>query len=432
MTTRSVAAPKPGGTTADPAAAVALNFALAAGFAIALVRRLITPGGALATDFSVFWTGWWLIVHGHGSHLYSIAAQTDAQQALMGGLHFKGQLMAFLNPPHIALAGVPFGWLADGIGESFSFAAWTAVSLISLFVLDRWLRESFAADKSSRWVITSALLGFYPVFHALYIGQVSLLLAVAALGLYRADRTSHPWLGAVWLVVLTIKPQLLPALSVFLVVNRRWKLLGYAAVIFGFAFAVTSIALGPSIWPDYLLHVRELESFFGNGTPVHMVNLRGALARLVGPEMQASVDPAAYALWIASAVMVGLVLAYRRAHAIVDTRIEYAFALSIALLASPHLFMQDVVIWAVPVVLFTASLREERRAYRPWTAFVLAWPALFAAVRMFGLTTDGEPRLRIDPNFVVLVMATLLIAREAFAVHVADRSVIPLTDADPA
>ena len=393
-------------------AIIAVHAALAIGFGITFVRNVLTPTGIVATDFTVFWTGWWLILHGHAQALYDAAAQLEVQQSLMGGMHFQGGLMAFLNPPHAALAGTPFGWLADHAGERIAFLVWTALNLALLIALDRWLREELGATAgSARWVMTSALVGFYPVFQTINIGQTSLLLAVAALGLHRAVKGSRPLAGATWLLALTIKPQMVPPVLVFLIARRSWRLLGYSTAMLALAGAITAWVLRPTIWLEYASHLGTLEHFFGSGTPVHMLNLRGTLTRAFGASAQPAIDTVAYALWIAATLLVGVLFAYRRIHETQDTRPAYTLAVAVALLASPHLFVQDVVVWAVPLVLYTAALRDAGAGWQPFARFALAWPMLFALVRLVYLDAGQNPTHWLDLEVMAFVVATVVIER---------------------
>lgn len=329
---------------------------------------------------------------------------------LMGGRHFEGGLMAFLNPPHAALAGVPFGWLADYAGERAAFLAWTAVSAALLVLLDRWVREAWGARAGpARWLITSALVAFYPVFHTFNIGQTSLVLAVAVMGVYRWSEAERPAGAAAWLTALTIKPQLTPAIVVFLAMRRRWRVLEYAAAMIATAAAIAALALGPATWVDYVRHVGGLEDFFGSGTPAHMLNIRGALTRIAGAGDQPMVDRVSFVVWIGGAAAVAVYMWRRRVDRIADARAAYAFAVATALLASPHLFVQDVVVWVVPLVLHAASVRDAGRNWRPFAAFALSWPALFAVARSVDLA-GGAPRLAIDPAVVALVIATAVMS----------------------
>src|SRR5262245_22371713 len=115
----------------------AIYLGLAVGYAAVLVKDLVTPDMITATDFTVFWGAWHQILHGQAQALYDEAAQRATQQMLMHGGYFEGGLMAFLNPPHAALAGVPFGWLADHAGEAVAFTASTVCNLGLLALLVR-------------------------------------------------------------------------------------------------------------------------------------------------------------------------------------------------------------------------------------------------------------------------------------------------------
>jgi hypothetical protein len=136
---------------------IALNAGLAIGFALVGLRTLVTPDAVVASDFTVFWTGWSLILHGPVSGLYDAAAQRVTQQALMGGRYFEGGLMSFLNPPHAALAAVPFGWVADHAGEQASFMLWTCANLIVLAMLVRSLCDEWSVTAHQhQWILISS------------------------------------------------------------------------------------------------------------------------------------------------------------------------------------------------------------------------------------------------------------------------------------
>lgn len=392
-------------------ALVAVYIGLALGFALALVRTLTAPGAVLATDFTVFWTGWSLILHQPAYTLYNAAAQQAMQQSLMGGMHFQGGLMAFLNPPHAALAGVPFGWLADHAGERAAFIAWTGGNLVLLAVLDRYLQEAWnSSAPQHEWVLTFALLAFYPVWSAVNNGQTSILLAVAVLGVYRASERSQAWTAGAWLSVLSIKPQLLPLALIYLAARRCWRAIACGTLILLILAALTTAALGPSIWFDYATQVRHLEVFWGTGTPAYMLNVRGALTRMMGLSKPHAVDALAYATWMLAMVVVAMVLISRRVDRTNDTRSAYALVVAVALLTNPHLFVQDAVIWVVPLVLHAAAIRSASEEWWLFAPFALAWPVLFAATRLLDAGAGGHA-MWLGPQMFAVTVAPLLIWR---------------------
>jgi hypothetical protein len=391
-------------------ALIAIYIGLAAGFALAFVRILTVPGAVMATDFTVFWTAWSLILHGPASVLYSATAQLATQQVLLGGDHFEGGLMAFVNPPHVALAGVPLGWLADHAGERAAFVAWTAVNLALLATLDRYLRNEWDATPRDRWVLSSALVAFYPVFCAFGNAQTSILLALAVLGLYRAVEQSRALAAAGWLVVISIKPQLLPMLVIYLIARRCWRAIAWSAIMFAAVAVLTAAVLGPSIWFQYLVQLPHLERFWGTGTPEYMLNVRGILTRIMGTGAQDSIDAIAYAVWVSAMLLVAILLVHRRVERTHDARSAYAFVVAVGLLSNPHLFIQDAVIWTVPLVLHTAALRDGSRDWRLFAQFALAWPVVFA-VTHFLEVWSGHATIWLDPEMLVLIAGTVTIAR---------------------
>jgi len=390
--------------------AIVVHAGLAVGFGIALIARLAATSGAIATDFTAFWTGWWLILHGQAGLLYDAAAQREAQQTLMAGFQFHGGLMAFLNPPHVALAGLPFGWLADHAGERVAFLVWTAGNLGLLVTLDRWLREAWGATTGpTRWLITTALLAFYPVFQTLNIGQTSLLLGVSAMGLYRAVASSQPLAGGAWLLALTVKPQLMPAVLVFLLARRCWRTTGYFAAMLLAAIVATAAVLGTTIWTTYVIQLRALEPYWGTGTPGHMRNVRGLLTRVVGSIGQPAIDATSFGVWIGGTLLVAGALFAWRLHKATDIRPGYSLALAVGLLVSPHLFVQDVVVWTVPLTLYAAALRDAGQRWQPFATFALSWPVLFAVGHFVDIRT-GDPALSVESQVAALIAATALIA----------------------
>jgi hypothetical protein len=389
-------------------ALIAVNLGLVIGFAFVLLRNLATAGSVVASDFTVFWTGWSLLLHGPASALYDEAAQRTTQEFLMGGMHFEGGLMAFLNPPHAALVSVPIGWLADRVGEQAAFVVWTSANLALLYMLVRSLSdEAGVTARQHQWLLASAVLGFYPVFCAVKSGQASILLALAVLGLYRAAKNSHHWAGGAWLAVLTIKPQLVPMVVIYLAARRCWRLIGCASAIIAIIVVITGVALGPTIWLDYLRHVHHLEQFWGSGTPDYMLNVRGSLTRLIGLQEHVWIDTVSYAVWMAAMVVVGVTLVSRRIDKAHDARPAYAFVIAVGLLSNPHLFIHDAVIWTVPLVLYAATTRDAAGEWRPFAYFAVAAPLLFSAAGL--LDVESGRLMWFDPQMCVLIAAAVII-----------------------
>lgn len=213
------------------------------------------------------------------------------------GLDIGGAICVFLYPPHAAIIGLPLGIIADHFGEPVAFAVWTVVNVV-LLARVMWLcRNELGARGVSAWLVAAWLLAFFPVVRDLSLGQVSLLLAWAALGLVRAVRDGREGKAAGWLMVFTIKPQLLPALVIWLIGRRRYRALAFAGGLGMVLVIASAIVLGPWIWLDYARRVPGLESYYA--APLEMPNVRAALLRAL-PRAPHAAEFGAYAAWLAS------------------------------------------------------------------------------------------------------------------------------------
>jgi len=397
-------------------ALLACYIGLAAGLAAATVRTVLLPTGVVATDFSVFATGWWMILHGQGSALYDANSQAAAQTVIMKGAHFAGGLLAFLNPPHAAVAGLPFGWVVERVGVGTAFVLSIAINIGLLFVLDRGLKQTLAIRGAARPLMTAGLLAFYPVFEVIKLGQVSLLLAVAILGLYRGVNASRHVVAAGWLLVLSIKPQLLLPIAVFLICRGCYRVLVWSAMLALVAVLITSIVLGPSIWLQYVRHIGQLEQFFGTGTADYMLNARGALLRLAAGVSPHAIRIAAFALTLAASGCLATFFWFSQVYRDEDGRLGYALAVAVALLFSPHLFVQDVVIWAVPLSFVVCSAFRAAPRRLSSTVFILLAPIVFTLAHFTGSTpASSQSQLSLNLQFAILAIATAVTTREYLA-----------------
>src|SRR6185369_9382829 len=138
------------------------------------------------------------------------------------------------------------------------------------------------------------------------------------------------------------------------------------------------VVLGPGVWGEYARQVVGLERYFGTGTPAYMMTVRGALTRALAGASPDSIYVAAVGIWVAALAAVAAVLVCWPAVDAAGRRSQFALALAVALITSPHLFVQDTVIWSVPLCLQLAALRERGGRWDRFAAFAAAWPLIFA------------------------------------------------------
>jgi hypothetical protein len=182
------------------------------------------------------------------------------------------------------------------------------------------------------------------------------------------------------------------------------------------AVLITSIVLGPSIWLEYVRHIGQLEQFFGTGTADHMLNARGALLRLAPGVSPHAIRIAAFTLTLAASGCLATFFWFSQVHRDEDGRLAYALAVAVALLFSPHLFVQDVVIWAVPLSFVVCSAFRAARRRLSSTVFILLAPIVFTLAHFTGSTpASSQSQLSLNLQFAILAIATAVTTREYLA-----------------
>jgi Glycosyltransferase family 87 len=150
-------------------------------------------------------------------NLYLPGLEADFQRNLAGGASVYDQ---FWSPPQVALLYVPFALLPYGL----AYLGWAVLNL-GLLALSAHLLAPRVAGRSAWWLWTVLALTFLPVQQALVDGQTSFVLLCGFCAFARL-RTSGHSTAPVALLAWAWKVQLVPALLLALVLDRRWR---YAA-----------------------------------------------------------------------------------------------------------------------------------------------------------------------------------------------------------
>jgi hypothetical protein len=378
--------------------------AIVVGFARYLVAPLVDRREAAATDFTVFYTGWSIVLE-DPARTYDVDAQRRAQAAIMGDRHFEGGVMTYYYPPHAAVALAPFALLDF---ES-AFRLWTALQIVCAFWLVRWLLElTGLRDRLDRWVVASAIAAFLPLLYALQIGQLSIAVVLALVGFWRAFAAGRDARAALWLLALTAKPQLLPVPLVLLLASGRLRVLGWLCLELLPLAILTTVVLGPRVWLDYPAYAKRLEGFVAGGSHDHMLNLRGFLTRLAGPGHD---GPILIPCLVAFAVVTLAIFAlFRRAARRGPIRPQvFATGLALALPVNLHLHLQDALAWVVPLAIFATTPRGDARDARRFQIFALSWPLVFALTS--AVETARGRLLLVPPQLLLAAVAAAWMVR---------------------
>jgi hypothetical protein len=214
------------------AAVAALLMTLAALAAVDLaawVKGLLMgrPGEAFAGYYAAALVG---RAHGWAS-LYEGNLYAAALQAL---IHSRD---VFGNLPLAAWAALPFTLLPFH----------TANLLWSLLLAAGFVWTWQAATSGPLWKRALLLLvglESFPVFFALHLGQLALLVAALLVLHWRLLRAGHPALAGIALGLAFIKPQNVALLPLVVLLSGRWKTAAACAATVGVLAAAIAIALG--------------------------------------------------------------------------------------------------------------------------------------------------------------------------------------------
>lgn len=334
--------------------------------------------GGVLVDFDAFYIVGGLVREGRAAAAYDPAVMAAIQAQLIGAPAF----MPWTYPPPFDLIAAVLPSLPRGP----AYVLFTAVTLGAyLLILSRI---------AGAWRGLAALALAPPIYVGAVIGQNAFLTG-ALVGLYclatLAGRAGAGWaLGA-----LAIKPHLALGLAVHALASGHWAVLARAAVL-GLALAgVSTLALGPAVWPAFLGAVAEAGAQLRAGFyPLfRMPSVHAGLAWLGLP---AAVTLAAQGA-VALAALAAVALAVRRGW---SPRVALALACFASGLVSPYVYDYDLTVAGVGLALVLPDLA--RRAARAELALlvVLFWvaggAAMVQALGLAGLDWDARGAVTRD------------------------------------
>lgn len=251
--------------------------------------------------------------------------------------------MPSIYPPLIAVVAVPLGALPFGLAS----VLWAALLIAALLLIPRLLGVR-------DWRLYAALFVLLPVIGALELGQVEILLTLAAALVWRF-RDRHLLAAAALGAGLAIKPLMFPLL-VWLVVTRRYRAaIGACAVSAGLTLASWA-AIGFSglrSYPDLLQAWDRAYQACG-------VSLSALALKLGAGGLLATTLRVAIALAL-------LLYAWHLAHRAEGDRRSFAAAMGALVVAAPVVWSHYLMYFIVPLAL--AAPRLERR----WLCLAALW-----------------------------------------------------------
>ncbi len=399
--------------------AVALRVAIVVGLVVfaaylGLWIALIANDGSKSADYTAFMTGWTIVLDGRGHDLYDIPTQIEVQRALLGGRTFEAGLNPFNNPPHLVLPFVPLAVLP----LLPSYAVWGVIQLGLLAWLGWRLLTQVATDwrGSERVLLIVAMLAMPPLVVTLFQGALSLVVTVAMLEAFIALRAGRERAAAVWLVVASLKPQVVVAIGAAVLGGRRWRVVGWGLAVLGVTVAAATLVMGVGIWPAYARFLGDYVGSFDvlSVRPTVMWNLRGTITMLVGPERAAegaaAINTVALVVWVAG--LVGIAAWWsRRTWEPASPRFQLGFALTLVLgmLLSPHLNPHDGMLLIPAGTLAYGVLRTERSG-PAFGVLLFAAPFLILVANPLSANEVWGTLVRVPVVIMLVMVAWIAVA----------------------
>ncbi len=224
---------------------------------ISVLVPFLAPGKGQA-DFKAYWAAAALIVR--GGNPYDPNDMLAIQQEAVAGQEGNTNLVLNAwNPPWLILLMVPLGWLPFNLAAGI----WMFINLLILGIVLILTWDMLIIQNGDRGFPIVLVVGYFfiPTIILISMGQISSLVLLGIILGLRWIQKTQDWLAGSALLLTTIKPHLsyflLLLIFIWVVQNRRWKIIGGMAVAALLSLGIFFILL-PG-WPgDYITLIRSM------------------------------------------------------------------------------------------------------------------------------------------------------------------------------
>lgn len=410
--------------------AVTLSIGLLIGYLLLWAQVVQTRGGpesyVRGTDFLSTLTGAQIIREGNGSLLYDLNTQTNAQYQVRGSLAQQGdKLLPYNHLPFEALLIAPFMDLPYPV----IFALWTLLAGFAIGLSLGMLDGTLPGTRPLGWVLSMAACSYLPLMRALMLGQNSPLVLLGLCATYSLlRRGGYGWAGVAMLLI-ALKPQVLPLVALLMLLQGYWRSLFVFAGLLGAGSIVAMFTLGTGWIGQYLKLLLGVVdwSYTGVIDPAIMHNWRGLGVHLFGGWLPALETPFYVLMSLLSVAL--LIWAWYRSRGLPLSmegegtgRGEYrpvwdilwALAVVLSVLVSPHLNPHDLTLLIFPawiVGAYAASGIWGKTASRVWTALLVGGYLLFP-ITLALVGDTGNQAIVVVPSVLLLAGIAWLLAHQ--------------------
>jgi arabinofuranan 3-O-arabinosyltransferase len=329
-------------------------------------------GLGIPTDFINVWSAGKLVQDGHPALAYDWNIQKQLQVAVLGR-SYEGNFAWHYPPPFLFVAGV----LAR-FPYAVAYIGWAAASFVPYLLMMRSVvGRPFGLVLAAAFpvVLTNTLVGQNGFLTAALIGGMLVLLP------------TRPVLSGICLGLLSYKPQYGLLFPLVLIAAAQWRVFFTAAAVAAIMAVASWLAFGTGSWQAFVHWLPMFSQAFLTEGRAYWGKMQSvfALVRFFGGSEQLA--------WVFQWLMTGtvavtLVLLWRSR---IDYSLKAAALATGTLLATPYLFLYDLMVLAIPVAfLVRLGLSHGFRRYElpalGLVAFLLMFYPVFAAPTGFAAT----------------------------------------------
>lgn len=321
---------------------IALTGALLLGLCTAFI--LVSRGGAVSpkqTDFVAYYSGARLVLSGHASQIYDLQALGRYEQHLVAPLQMKNGVLPYVYPTYFAVLQAPLAALPYNAAYFLWLVLSSALLLATIAAYDRLL----SLRGNQRVLLWLAALSFLPTFIAIIQGQSSVLILALVTGAFLAARAKRDGLCGCLLALALVKPPLVIAFLVVLLVRRRWRAIVTFTGTGVTLLAIPALVFGSGTLSGYAGMLRQATTWrqqFGYGPALN--HSFAGFSQLLLPQTESRV-------LTLTLITIALAVVAWQAHWRQTEEIPFAAAGVAAILISPHVLVHDMVLLLFPVAI---------------------------------------------------------------------------------
>lgn len=336
-------------------------------------------------DFVALYSGGALMRDGRGAAVYTLTTLSVAERRATGSRLPADFSMPFFYPPYALLPLAPLARLPIAMAGQIWIVATAALFTAGLALVLATYRRRIGVLAAALGIL--GIVSSNPVFHVVELGQWSFLLGAGVCLLFVGLRRPHPAYPILGLLLLSPKPQLLFLPLLFLLFQRRFRVLVGFVAMTALLTLVTMAFTAPHILFDWL-RLTAQASLWDNQYTIssfHQFGWVGLIGGLLGPGHAALRRLLVTALDAATIAGLGLFI-YRGRRLGRSESTLFAVAIAGALLASANLNPQEMIL-LIPTLLVLYQSPEFKRG--SVVLFALAgWVATWVFLIMLNATFD--------------------------------------------